>query len=161
MDLRPCGPRQQNSEVVRQSFQRQTVPKIKRILETALYVDDLEETARFYEDVIGLNVMSRGDRLVALDAGNGTVLLLFRRGATAEGVSFPGGRIPPHDGQGPAHFAFAVDAEDLEAWRDHLAESRCEIESEVAWDRGGSSLYFRDPAGHSVELATPGVWEVY
>ena len=137
------------------------MPQIERVLETALYVDDLEESLRFYERVIGLNTMSRGDRLVALDAGRGTVLLLFRRGATARGISFPGGRIPPHDGQGPAHFAFAVAAEELDAWRGHLAENSVEIESEVTWDRGGASLYFRDPDGHSVELATPGVWETY
>lgn len=137
------------------------MPRVQRILETALYVDDLDATARFYESVLGLDVMTRGDRLVALDAGGGTVLLLFQRGATAEGLSFPGGRIPPHDGQGPLHCAFAVAAEDLDAWRDHLAANGVEIESEVTWDRGGTSLYFRDPAGHSVELAAPGVWKMY
>ena len=144
-----------------QSFEHKLVPKIKRILETALYVDDLEESVRFYEGVMGLKAISRGDRLVALDAGEGTVLLLFQRGATMAGASFPGGRIPPHDGAGPAHFAFAVAAEDLDLWRVHLAGSDVEIESEVKWDRGGASLYFRDPDGHSVELATPGVWEIY
>jgi catechol 2,3-dioxygenase-like lactoylglutathione lyase family enzyme len=138
-----------------------SVPRIKRVLETSLYVDDLEESTRFYERVMGLNAMSRGDRLVALDAGEGTVLLLFRRGATTAGASFPGGRIPPHAGEGPAHFAFAVAAADLDLWRAHLADNGVEIESEVTWDRGGTSLYFRDPEGHSVEVATPGVWEVY
>ena len=137
------------------------MPQIKGVLETALYVDDLEESVRFYEGIMNLKAMSREDRVVALDAGRGTVLLLFRRGATAGGVSVPGGRIPPHDGQGPAHFACAVASRDLDAWRGHLAENSVEIESEVTWDRGGVSLYFRDPDGHSVELATPGVWEVY
>ena len=138
-----------------------SVPQIKRVLETALYVDDLEASARFYEGVLGLRPISRGDRLVALDAGEGTVLLLFLRGASTAGASFPGGRIPPHDGQGRTHFAFAVAAEDLDQWRSHLGGSGVEIESEVTWDRGGSSLYFRDPDGHLVELATPGIWEVY
>ena len=137
------------------------MPKIKRILETALYVDDLDASVRFYERVTGLNAISRGDRLVALDAGEGTVLLLFRRGATTGGASFPGGRIPPHHGEGPVHFACAVAAEDLDLWRNHLAGNGVEIESEVTWDRGGKSIYFRDPDGHSVELATPGVWEIY
>ena len=72
---------------------------------------------------MGLNAISQGDRLVALDAGEGTVLLLFRRGATTAGATFPGGRIPPHDGEGPAHFAFAVATEDLDLWRGQLAES--------------------------------------
>ena len=105
--------------------------------------------------------MSRGDRLVAMNAGKGTVLLLFRRGGTAAGASFPGGWIPPHDGTGPAHFAFAIALEDLDSWRQHLTSEGIDIESEVTWERGGESLYFRDPDGHSVELATPGVWTVY
>lgn len=132
-----------------------------RILETALYVEDPEASARFYERVLGLEVMTRTERLVAMHAGEGTVLLLFRRGATTEGADFPGGRIPPHHGEGPLHFALAVDAEDLDAWRARLSDAGVEIESEAVWERGGTSLYFRDPDGCSVELATPGLWPVY
>jgi catechol 2,3-dioxygenase-like lactoylglutathione lyase family enzyme len=136
-------------------------PRVRRVLETALYVDDLSGAVKFYEAVVGLRPISQGERLVAMDCGHGSVLLLFRRGMTTTGGSFPGGWIPPHDGHGPAHLAFAIDAGDLDGWRRHLAEHDVAIESEVAWDRGGTSLYFRDPDGHSVELATPGVWEVY
>jgi hypothetical protein len=32
------------------------------------------------------------------------------------------------------------------------------IEKEFGWPRGGRSIYFRDPAGNSVELVTPGLW---
>jgi len=32
------------------------------------------------------------------------------------------------------------------------------IESEVRWPRGGRSLYVRDPAGNSVEIASPALW---
>ncbi|MEN8376936.1 MAG: VOC family protein [Gemmatimonadota bacterium] len=137
------------------------IPIVSRILETALYVDDLPESRRFYETVLGLTPMFASDRLIAMDAGEGTVLLLFRRRATSAGAPTPGGRIPPHDGDGPAHFAFAIRPEDLTGWRERLAEHGVEIESEVRWDRGGSSLYFRDPDNHSVELATPGVWPIY
>lgn len=134
---------------------------MQRVLETAVYVESPERSAEFYERVLGLEVMSRAERMVSIDAGQGTVLLLFRRGGSTEGTSFPGGWIPPHDGTGRAHFAFAVRSEDLDAWRARLAEHGVEIESEVTWKRGGTSLYFRDPDGHSVELAAPGVWPVY
>lgn len=134
---------------------------MQRVLETAVYVESPERSAEFYERVLGLEVMSRAERMVSIDAGQGTVLLLFRRGGSTEGTSFPGGWIPPHDGTGRAHFAFAVRSEDLDAWRARLAEHDVEIESEVTWERGGTSLYFRDPDGHSVELAAPGVWPVY
>ena len=32
------------------------------------------------------------------------------------------------------------------------------IEAEIAWPQGGHSLYVRDPASNSVELATPSIW---
>jgi catechol 2,3-dioxygenase-like lactoylglutathione lyase family enzyme len=137
------------------------MPRVRRVLETALYVGDLDRSLAFYRDVLGLVLISQGDRLIAMDAGGGTVLLLFRAGATSEGATFPGGWIPPHDAHGPAHFALAIDAEDLDPWRERLSTAGVEIESEVTWGRGGKSLYFRDPDGHSVELATPGVWSSY
>ena len=138
-----------------------TPPPIRRVLETALYVDDLECARAFYSDVLGLRALSTSARLNALDAGEGTVLLLFLRGATASGLGTSSEWMPAHDGSGPAHFAFAVDAEQLPVWRDHLVTQGIEIESEIDWPRGGQSLYFRDPDDHLVELASPGVWEVY
>jgi catechol 2,3-dioxygenase-like lactoylglutathione lyase family enzyme len=131
------------------------------MLETALYADDLPSLATFYRDVIGLDVLVDDSRLVAMDAGQGTVLLLFRRGATTAGAAIPGGFIPPHDGEGPQHLAFAIPSADLVEWTARLEERGVAIESRVRWPRGGESIYFRDPAGHSVELATPGTWETY
>ncbi|MDF2970539.1 MAG: glyoxalase, partial [Microvirga sp.] len=42
-----------------------------------------------------------------------------------------------------------------------LGERKIPIESRVTWPRGGTSLYFRDPDGHVLELATPGLWATY
>ena len=137
------------------------MPPIARILETALYVDDLDRAKAFYRNVIGLTLLVDGPRLVALDASAGTVLLLFRSGATREGVRFPEGFIPPHDGSGPMHMAFAISAEALPQWEAHLASHRVAIDGRMTWDGGGRSLYFRDPDGHSIELATPGTWATY
>jgi catechol 2,3-dioxygenase-like lactoylglutathione lyase family enzyme len=69
--------------------------------------------------------------------------------------------IPGHTAGGPGHFAFAVDADQLTAWESRLLDLGVAIESRVTWDRGGTSVYFRDPDNRSVELATPGVWPVY
>jgi len=137
------------------------VPAISHVLETALYVADVDAAVAFYRDVLGLRVLEQGPRLVAMDAGQATVLLLFRRGATGSGADTPGGRIPPHDGQGPVHVAFAIAGEALGDWERRLEEHGILIESRVRWDLGGQSVYFRDPDGHSVELATPGTWAVY
>ncbi len=134
-------------------------PPIQTLVESALYFDDLPAASAFYRDVLRLRMMSGNERLVAFDAGGGTVLLLFRRGATTVGVRWPGGWIPPHDGQGPLHVALGVAREHLDAWERWLAQHGVSVESRVDWDRGGRSLYFRDPGGHSVELVTPGTWE--
>jgi catechol 2,3-dioxygenase-like lactoylglutathione lyase family enzyme len=137
------------------------MPAITRVLETALYFEDLPEAVAFYVNVMGLRVLDAGSRLVSIDAGQSTVLLLFKRGATMEGAQVPGGRIPPHDGGGPVHVAFAVAADALEGWEQHLLGHGVTIESRVGWDGGGRSIYIRDPEGHSLELATPGTWATY
>jgi catechol-2,3-dioxygenase len=134
-------------------------PPIESVVETALYFDDLAAGAAFYRDVLRLRVLSAGDRLVAMDAGGGTVLLLFHRGATRDGLRWPGGWIPPHDGAGPLHLALGAARADLDAWAAWLAGRGVAVESDVRWERGGRSLYFRDPEGHSVELVSAGTWE--
>ena len=70
----------------------------------------------------------------------------------------PIGTIPPHDGCGTQHLAFAINAHELEAWQSRLEAEKITIESRITWPRGGTSLYFRDPDGHSIEMATPGLW---
>ncbi len=135
--------------------------KLGRVIETSLYVDDLARAAAFYEDVLGLAVLTADKRFRAYDAGGTNVLLVFQRGATLETVRMPGGTIPPHDGHGPLHIAFAVGADELAAWETRLAEHGIAIEGRTDWSRGGHSVYFRDPDGHLLELATPGLWAIY
>jgi catechol 2,3-dioxygenase-like lactoylglutathione lyase family enzyme len=137
------------------------VPGFDGVLETALYVDDLDRAQRFYETVLALKPLVSDGRFRAYAAGGKSVLLIFQRGATLETVTLPGGTIPPHDGHGPLHMAFAVAADDLPVWEKHLAAHAVEIEGRTDWPKGGKSIYFRDPDGHLLELATPGLWAVY
>jgi catechol 2,3-dioxygenase-like lactoylglutathione lyase family enzyme len=134
--------------------------RCRRILETALDCDDLRKTSAFYRQLLETAPLLDTDRLVVFDAGGGTHLLLFQRGHT-DPLMTEGGLIPGHDAGGPGHFAFAIDTPDLPAWESRLGELGIAVESRVNWDRGGTSLYFRDPDGRSVELATPGVWPTY
>ena len=134
---------------------------LDRVLETSLYVDDLERAARFYEDVLGLKALTSDKRFLAYDVGGKSVLLLFRRGFTLETVHMPGGTIPPHDGHGPIHAAFAIGADALTDWEERLGAHGVAIEGRTKWTRGGTSIYFRDPDGHLLELATPGLWATY
>src|SRR6185312_9098565 len=138
------------------------MPRLERVLETCLYVDDLDRAARFYEEVMELPCIGGDEtRFRAYDVGGRSVLLLFRRGATLETVKLPGGTIPPHDGHGPLHFAFAVAADEMPKWEKRLHERAVAVEGETTWPRGGRSIYVRDPDGHLVELATPGLWTIY
>lgn len=140
---------------------RADAPVLNAVLETALYVDDLDRAGAFYDGVLGLKTLYADDRLRAFDVGGRSVLLLFRRGASAQTTTLPGGTIPPHDGSGPVHMAFAVSAADLRAWEDRLGAHATVIEGRTDWPRGGRSLYFRDPDGHLLEFATPGLWATY
>ena len=124
-----------------------------RIFETCLYATHLAAAERFYSEVLRLELVSRmKDRGLTFKCGDG-VLLIFDPGLTCE----PDQLVPSHGADGPGHVAFAVQPEELDAWREHLANRSIEIEREVDWS-GGRSIYFRDPAGNSVELAPPTLW---
>ena len=137
------------------------MPKLDGILETALYTDDMAAARGFYEDVMELKPIFADERLCAYGVADRDVLLLFKRGITMETVTMPGGTIPGHDGSGPLHVAFAVGRDELDEWERRLASRQIEIEGRTDWPRGGRSIYFRDPDGHLLELATPGLWTVY
>jgi catechol 2,3-dioxygenase-like lactoylglutathione lyase family enzyme len=66
--------------------------------------------------------------------------------------------VPAHGSSGEGHLAFAVLASELQPWRDHLARHGIQIETEVEWESGGLSIYFRDPSGNSLELAPGHLW---
>jgi catechol 2,3-dioxygenase-like lactoylglutathione lyase family enzyme len=135
-------------------------PPVVGLLESALYVSNLDRSAEFYGRIFGFPVMfSEGDRMRALNVAGRQVLLLFRIGGSTQPTQGSGGTIPPHDGSGNLHFAFAIGEDQLERWRAWLSHNGVPIESEVKC--GGTSLYFRDPDGHLVELITPGCWPVY
>lgn len=138
-----------------------STPAISGVVETGAYVRDLKQARAFYETVLGFEPMFADDRLCAYPVGPGSVFLLFLQGATVAPVTLAGGTIPPHDGGGPQHYAFGVPSDSLDGWRQRLGEAGVEIESEVTWKAGGSSLYFRDPDDHLVELVTPGLWANY
>ena len=128
-------------------------------METSLYVADLDRAAGFYRALFGLETFMQDQRMVALGLPGGAVLLLFARGATAAPAPAPdGGHIPPHGGNGALHLCLAIPWGELAAWEGRLAAQGIDVESRVRWPRGGTSLYFRDPDGHSIELATPGLW---
>ena len=133
-------------------------PPVEGLLETSLYAGDLGRTAAFYSDLFGFKALVDSPRLVAFEVAARHVLLVFQAGATEDDVSDARGTIPGHDGRGRLHLALSIAAADYEDWRRRLDERGIAIVGEYRWPRGGTSLYFRDPDGALVELATPGLW---
>lgn len=126
---------------------------VSGLLEFGVYGSDLDAMERFYRDVFGLERIARADdRLIALRCG-GSALLLFDPSVTRGG-----GAIPSHGPSGAGHLAFVIEDGERAAWRVHLERHGVPIEREVEWEDGGASIYVRDPAGNSVELAPPTIW---
>ncbi len=138
------------------------MPKVSGVLETNLYVDDLERSLDFYQTIFGFEKLEEAPgRLIGLSVAGRQVLLLAKKGASTKPSVVPGGIIPPCDGTGQSHLALAIPASESEEWEGWLKEKGVAIESKVTWERGGTSLYFRDPDGHLLELGTPGLWSIY
>lgn len=128
--------------------------KVDRILETCLYVDDLNAAEKFYRRILGVESFSRvNNRHVFFRCGE-SMLLLFNPLETAKSS----GDVPTHGAHGPGHVAFAIAPDQIDLCRRQLQENGIAIETEITWPSGGRSIYFRDPAGNSVELATAQVW---
>lgn len=131
------------------------------ILESALYVTDLDAAETFYGEILGLERIARADgRHVFFRCGRG-VLLLFNAEATKQppsaGAKLP---VPPHGASGQGHLCFAASGEEIENWKAHLTEKGVAVEADFPWPAGGRSIYFRDPSGNSLEFAEPEIWKL-
>ncbi len=128
------------------------------ILEAALYAEDLDAAESFYGGVLGLpKIMRAGDRHVFYSVGS-TVLLIFNPVVTEK--SDPDARLPVplHGARGPGHLCFTATAEELDRWRSALEAAGTQVEQDFIWPNGARSIYFRDPAGNSLEMAEPRLW---
>ncbi|MDQ0997621.1 catechol 2,3-dioxygenase-like lactoylglutathione lyase family enzyme [Phyllobacterium ifriqiyense] len=129
------------------------------ILETALYVDDVEAAAQFYSGVLGLECILRAGEESAFFVCGAGVLIVFNveklKQRPAGGLP-----IPKHGAEGPGHVCFRATRDEIAAWKSHLEKHGIAIESEFDWPSGAHSLYFRDPAGNSVEFAEPKLWNL-
>lgn len=137
------------------------MPTVDRILETILYAEDLEAAEAFYAGVLGLEVYARlPGRQVFFKLGR-QMLLIFDSRATAKpptaGAPLP---VPPHGASGPGHVCFAATPAEIEAWKARLVARGVSVEADFFWPAGGRSIYFRDPAGNSLEFAEPRIWGI-
>lgn len=126
---------------------------IDEVLETCLYVNDIDVAEEFYSRLLNAAAYSRqGERHVFFRVGK-TMLLLFNPDETGKP-----GSVPAHGAMGPGHVAFTVSHARIDFWHARLRELDIEIEQEYDWPSGGKSIYFRDPFNNSLELATKDTW---
>lgn len=123
---------------------------IKGICHFGLSVSDLDESVRFYGDVLGLEVSERREQDAFFQIGADDVLAL---------IQYPGGAArfdaemrPKKRGKAFTHFGLA--AESMQAvfdFQEHLKSKGVKIVKEAyeRWD--GGSLYFLDPNGYTLE----------
>ncbi|WP_102222571.1 VOC family protein [Acidimangrovimonas sediminis] len=130
----------------------------RAILETVLYAGDLAAAEAFYADVFGLEVVSRLEgKFVFLRCGEG-MLLIFDPAQSA--APDPANPIPRHGAAGAGHLCFAAaDAAEMTRWADLFADRGITVEADHRWPNGARSLYLRDPAGNSVEVAERRLWQ--
>lgn len=133
------------------------------ILETILYATDLDAARTFYGDVLGLTLYSEVKGRHIFFALDRQMLLIFNPDATGHVPVVGALPVPPHGARGPGHVCFTATAEEIEAWRMRLERAGVAIEADFHWpakheDMRGRSIYFRDPAGNSIEFAEARIW---
>jgi catechol 2,3-dioxygenase-like lactoylglutathione lyase family enzyme len=127
-------------------------PRITGILETVLYVADIDRAEQFYRDVMALRPIGKEPgRHVFFRVGSG-VLLLFRAERTRRSAS-----LPPHGADGEIHVCFTIAPDEYETWKARIREHQIVVEKETEWPHG-RSFYFRDPDGNLLELANADIW---
>lgn len=123
---------------------------------TALISSDVEQTIRFYQDVLGFPLTELienrdypGSSHFFFDIGNGNLLAFF---------DFPGLDVGPYAEVlgGLHHCAISVEPERWQALVERLTEAG--VEHVV---HSGVSVYFRDPDGARIELIADPLGEMY
>jgi catechol 2,3-dioxygenase-like lactoylglutathione lyase family enzyme len=137
-----------------------SVPPLTGILETVLYARDLAAAEAFYGEVLGLRPYAKQPARHLFYRCGDQMLLIFNPAAT-DAPPAPGALpVPAHGMHGRGHICFRASADEIAAWRARLAALGIAIDADFAWPGGGRSLYFRDPAGNSLEFAEPAIWDL-
>lgn len=134
--------------------------EIEGVLEAALYASDMDAAEHFYGTVLGLERIARhDDRHIFFRCGQ-TVVLIFNADETVKAASPGALPVPPHGATGAGHLCFRVSGDSLDDMVAKLTAAGVAIEADFRWPTGARSIYFRDPAGNSLECAEPKLWNL-
>ena len=116
------------------------------IVEMTLEARDVEQLARFYRELFGLELLSEEDDRVWLAVGD--------RGRL--GIWAPGEKEFGDEGGRHVHFALSAAPGTLDALASRLREAGAAPRGPEAHDGGDRSLYVEDPEGNVLE-----VWDFF
>ena len=126
------------------------------LAEIVLVVGDVERSARFYGEVVGLTPETpAGDGWAWFWAGEPgrTQRLALHRGPLLFEEHSP---LPEGRRWGRVHYAFVVPYEKLEAAVEHVRANGVEVYGPTYFDwMGATSYYFYDPDGNLLEFWSP------
>jgi catechol 2,3-dioxygenase-like lactoylglutathione lyase family enzyme len=135
--------------------------KLNKIIETCLYAEDLDAAETFYSETLNLTLIRKEEGRHLFYRCGDSMLLIFNPGHTASEQTYVDEKpIPLHGANGATHIAFSADKHLLNEWKMRLKNHGVEIESKVKWPGGLKSIYFRDPAGNSLEIIENGMWNL-
>ena len=119
-------------------------PPVTGISELVLEVSDLEESRRFYRDVLGFEETFYGE------GREGRCWYLIgdtaRLGLWTEQVGLAGGRGGAH-----VHYAFSVSDSDFDPLKERIEGAGAEVEGPIQLGPG-RAIYVTDPDGNVVEF---------
>lgn len=121
-----------------------------RAMEIVLEVSDLEASARFYRDTLGMPEIERWTERPAIwvKAATGTYLGLWKPEAGGPGVGLFGSRGGAH-----IHLAFLVPQGQLEAIEERLRAAGYELTGRSEFSPQKRAIYVNDPDGNVIEFA--------
>ena len=113
---------------------------IKRFAAVALWVEDFTSVLHFYQDILGLDLISHHGDVPQLKVGDGILVLVK-------------GKLPPAIDTFPADFPLiAFEVNDLDKMVETLIAENVELKSSIEERCDSRWIKVCDPAGNLIEL---------
>ena len=119
------------------------IPSIQKLEHWTLVASDVEQTKRFYTEVMGAKLPDRSGGPASVDLA-GTLIDFFPASDQQK----------PQPGSGGQHHAYIIRLEDYDPWVEHFRGHEVPIRL-TTHGLGRMSIYVDDPDGYHLELTVP------
>jgi catechol 2,3-dioxygenase-like lactoylglutathione lyase family enzyme len=119
-------------------------PAVQRLEHWTLVASDIEQTKRFYTEVLGAKLPQRTGGPASVDLA-GTIIDFFPASEAQQ----------PSPGSGGQHHAYIISLEDYDPWLEHLRSHDVPVRLGTHGMYGRMSIYLEDPDGYHIEFTVP------